>query len=111
MQVFVQNKNDFVHFDRHNGIDYVFEPGQKLAIPVEAAAHMLGFGRADKTDNLIRLGWANRAADEGVKWLSKFVFLEAKLVESGEPAEDLPMPVDMVLPSAKKVRPDMVKPA
>ena len=109
MQVFVQNRNDFTHVDRYNGVDYVFEPGEKLAIPAEAAAHMFGLGKMDKSDNLIRLGWANRPNDEGVKWLSKFVFFDAKLVESSESIDE--RPVDMVLPSVKKPRPDSVKPA
>lgn len=84
MFVFVTNKNDFPHVDRYNGKDYVFEPGHKQMVPHDAAAHMFGFGRIDKTENLVRLGWANRLDDEGVKWLAKFVFTDAKVVEDDE---------------------------
>jgi hypothetical protein len=41
---------------------------------------MFGFNK-DKTETLVRLGWANLANDEGVKRLRKFVFTQAQLIE------------------------------
>lgn len=79
--IFVTNKNDFEHQDRYNGVDYFWNPGDKVAVPEEAAAHMFGYGRADKTENLVRLGW-NWQEDEGVRKLAKFVFSQAQIVEA-----------------------------
>lgn len=85
MDIFVHNRNPFTHVDRYNGMDYVFPAGEKVAVPAEAAAHMLGFARADKTDNLLRLGWNHLPHEEGVSRLAKFVFSEARLVEADVP--------------------------
>jgi hypothetical protein len=87
--IFVTNKNDFEHQDRFDGIDYFFVPGEKVALPEEAAAHMFGFGRSDKTENLIRLGWNLKQedgkvtddTDAGVSKLRKFVFTSAQIIE------------------------------
>jgi len=81
MQIFVTNKNDFYHEDAFNGQKFAFEPGSKQLIDAEAASHMFGFGRKDKTENLLRLGWSNLPDDEGVRWLAKFVFTDARVVE------------------------------
>lgn len=86
MFIFVTNKNDFTHVDRFDGNDYVFDPQSKQMLSEEAAAHMFGYGRKDRSENLVRLGWANRVNDEGVKWLAKFIFTEARVVEAeGDP--------------------------
>ena len=88
--VFVTNRNAFPHEDRYDGRDYFFPQGEKVQVPVEAAVHMFGFGLADQTDALVRLGWATRYnADkrrveedpEGVAKLAKFVFTRAVLTE------------------------------
>ena len=81
--IFVTNNNDFEHQDRYAGTDYYWEPGEKVAISEEAAAHMFGFGRKDKTENLVRLGW-NWNEQEGIKRLAKFVFTQAQMVEVSE---------------------------
>jgi hypothetical protein len=84
--VYVTNKNDFTHADRCDGIDYVFPPGERVLTPSAAATHMLGYNLLDKTDTLVRLGWAmkydpkvkNYVEDtEGVQRLARFVFEEA----------------------------------
>ena len=88
--IFVTNKNDFVHTDKFDGTEYTFAPNAKLAIPVDAARHMFGFGLEDKTETLVRLGWAMKfdpekknfvEDEEGVKKLARFLFTKAKLVE------------------------------
>lgn len=81
MQIFVTNKNDFTHCDKFNGDEFIWEPGEKLLIDAEAASHMFGFGRADKTENLLRLGWVNLPNNEGVDRLRKFVFTDARVIE------------------------------
>lgn len=84
MQIFVTNNNEFTHVDKFDGVEYIWESGQKLLIDEDAAAHMLGYGRPDKTENLIRLGWSNMLNDEGVVRLSKFIFTSGKMVEEVE---------------------------
>jgi len=94
-EIFVTNKNTFDHRDSYDGEEYEFPAGQKVLIPVPAAIHMFGFNRRDKSDNLIRLGWANLPDDEGAKRLAKFVFTMPVLVE--QPIDDataLPSPTE-----------------
>jgi len=91
-EIFVTNHNDFTHTDRFNGVDYVFQPKQKVLIPIDAAEHMFGFGKDDKTETLTRLGWANKydpatkqitESVEGPKWLARFQFTQGVMVEVG----------------------------
>lgn len=88
--IFVTNKNDFTHEDAYDGVEYVFPPNERVAVPVDAAVHMFGFNQPDKTTVLSRLGWAwhyepkarNFTDDpEGVKKLARFVFTRAVMVE------------------------------
>lgn len=79
-EIFVKNENDFDHQDRFDGQDYFFPKGERVTVPVSAAEHMLGLGRQDKTDNLVRLGWANDP--DGVKKLAAFVFTQGVMVEA-----------------------------
>ena len=104
MDLFVTNKNDFTHEDRYAGQDYLFPPGEKVLISEQAATHMFGFNRVDKTDTLARLGWANPRFDRmlpngqpdtswGAKQLAKFVFTRAQVVEvPAEPPAETPAP-------------------
>lgn len=96
--LFVVNKNGFHHEDRYAGVDYIFPPGEKVMLSMEAAQHMFGIGVPDKTPVMHRLGWAfkynpdTRQFDEdkeAVNKLKNFVFTKAKLVES--PAEETPV--------------------
>ena len=86
--VYVTNKNDFLHQDRYDGEDYFFPPGETVLLPVDAAVHLFGYGLKDKTEVLVRLGWAmrydttakNYVEDEtGVQRLAGFVFEQAVL--------------------------------
>lgn len=94
--LFVQNNNQFHHKDRFNGQDYIFPPGEKVMISLEAAQHMFGLGLPDKTPIMHRLGWAfkydpaTRHFDEdkdAVVKLKKFVFTKARIVEEVQPDE------------------------
>ena len=87
-EIFVRNTSDRDHTDSYDSVQYDFPKGEKTLIPVEAAIHMFGFNRKDKTDNLNRLGWANLPNDEGAKRLAKFVFTQPVVVEM--PAEEIP---------------------
>jgi hypothetical protein len=99
--IFVTNKNDFHHEDGFDGELYSFPPGEKVAISMDAARHMFGFGLKDKTETLVRVGWAMKPVGaqgyvqdpEGIKKLANFVFTRAVMVEESvpEPAEDLPI--------------------
>lgn len=87
-QLFVTNNNEFDHRDMYNGKEFAFPQGEKTLVPMDAAYHMFGFGKKDKTENLVRLGWANIPNDEGAKRLAKFVFTEPVMIE--RPAEEPP---------------------
>jgi hypothetical protein len=85
----VTNTNAFNHEDRYDGEDYVFPEGERVLIPEEAAVHLFGYNVKDKSETLVRLGWAMKYdADkkmfvedsEGVRKLANFVFEEAVMV-------------------------------
>lgn len=97
--IFVTNRNDFHHVDMFDGVAYEFAPMEKIAIPIDAARHMFGFGLEDKTETLVRLGWAMKydpakktfvENEEGVKHLARFVFTKAVMVE--EEIKSVPAP-------------------
>jgi hypothetical protein len=79
--VFVENKNDFYHSDFYDNEQYDFPPNEKVYLSTDAARHMFGFGKKDKLENLLRLGWAmspqHNDTDSGIEKLKKFVFTEA----------------------------------
>lgn len=90
-QVFVTNKNAERHTDRYDGTDYDFPSGEKVLVSIEAARLFFGFGMADKTEALVRQGWAN--SEEGVTRLARFVFTQGVMVEvpmksTGQPILD-----------------------
>lgn len=53
----VTSKLDKPFKARFHGVDYEFKRGKGVEMPVEAAAHIFGFGEEDKTRALHRLGW------------------------------------------------------
>lgn len=61
---------------RFDGEDYVFPLGRPVDIPIVAAAHIFGFGRKDKSQALLRLGWARTSdeLDNGLDRLKKIAF-------------------------------------
>lgn len=98
MDIFVRNTNDFDHTDHYNGMEFDFPKGERVLVPVEAAMHMFGFNKVDKTDNLSRLGWANLPNDEGAKKLAKFIFTQAVMIE--QPVEEIVPPDEAEPPVA-----------
>jgi hypothetical protein len=88
-QIFVTNNNDFDHVDAYDGEEYLFPRGERVLIPEDAAVHFFGRNLKDKSETLVRLGWAmvydkeKKAFVEnpdGVKRLANFVFDEAVMV-------------------------------
>ena len=107
-EIFVTNHNDFHHTDSYDGVEYDFPPKERVSVSIEAAIHMFGFNQPDKSDTLTRLGWSWRYSPtekkivdnpDGVKWLSKFVFTKAMMVEA--PA-DVPDPDAVADESGKR---------
>ena len=97
-QIFVTNTNDFDHEDAFDGEAYVFPQGERVLIPYDAAVHMFGHNLKDKSETLIRLGWAMRydatkkqfvEDTDGVKKLASFVFDEAVMVSKSSLEERL----------------------
>lgn len=97
-QLFVTNKNDFTHEDAYDGEVFSFPPGVQVMIPVDAAVHMFAYDQKDKSDALLRLGWANKydpaiknyvEDPEGVRKLANFVFEEAEVRPRGSLVADL----------------------
>ena len=81
-EIFVKNCNDFDHQDRFDGQDFFFPKGERVTVPVVAAQHMFGLGLTDKSETLIRAGWANEPNGAGVKKLANFVFTQGVMVEA-----------------------------
>lgn len=88
-QIFVTNTNEFDHVDYYDGDEYVFPQKERVLIPEEAAVHFFGRNLKDKSETLVRLGWAMKYDPEkkqfvenveGVKRLSRFIFDEAVMV-------------------------------
>jgi hypothetical protein len=86
--LFVTNHNEKVHVDRYDGVDYVFPPGEAVAIPEGAAVLFFGHGQENKTEALQRVGLAfhvNRTSNAiednpaGGAWLANFTFEQAVL--------------------------------
>jgi len=55
--IFVTNNSDSPLKDGFAGVQYQFKVGETVEIPVEAAAHIFGYGNDNKELYLARLGW------------------------------------------------------
>lgn len=97
-EIFVTNKNDFHHSDEYDGVALEFPQNERVLIPLAAARHCFGFGLKDKTENLVRLGWANIGGDEGVRRLARFIFTQPVMVE--QPIDDAAPIVEEEPPAA-----------
>ena len=72
--IFVTNNSDKPLKDGFCGVKYEFKVGETVEIPVEAAAHIFGYGNDNKEPYLARLGWAKTSndIDEGLKHLAQW---------------------------------------
>ena len=95
----VTNNNPFAVNGRFSGKDYVFKPGVGVDIPQVMAWHIFDFGKEDKTQCLMRFGWARTSEDvaAGLQKLNKIVFddppemvevVKPKRVKKDAPATD-----------------------
>lgn len=60
----VTNNTDAKIRARFHGIDYVWDVGEAVTIPVDAGVHIFGFGLEDKRASLHRLGWLTMSTQE-----------------------------------------------
>lgn len=74
--VFVRNNGTEPHSDRYDGDDFTIEPGKSVEIFADAARLCFGFGEADKSRAIRRLGWASTSHDQSaaIARLNKFSF-------------------------------------
>lgn len=126
--ILVKNGGGFDLTDRYNGIDYVFPKGEGVVVSEDVARHIFGFGEADKSACLVRLGWmrTNQDFEGAMQKLAAFVFSDPDQPQqeqglaplqtetAGEPATDgagepaatalnkIVVEDDVPLPSTKK---------
>jgi hypothetical protein len=98
--VWVRNTGSETLKDGYNGEFYEFAPGTEIEVPDYIATHVFGYGRDDKFEYLVRLGWTVTHNDlpKANERLSKFVI-------SDHPTKNhhLPSPVvDQVPPPPSK---------
>lgn len=74
--IYVTNETEAPIKGRFAGQDYVFPVGESVAIDIDTARHLFGFGESDKSLALQRLGWlaASEHYDAAVARLGKLTF-------------------------------------
>lgn len=60
--LFVTN-NGSPFTSRFEGVEYSFEPGKEIEIPLAAAKHIFGYGVDNKEPYFVRLGWMRMNTD------------------------------------------------
>jgi len=72
--IYVTNNSDQDLRDGFGGVFYDFKKGATVEISEEAARHIFGYGKEDKTTYLARLGWIKTANDlqEGLDRLAQW---------------------------------------
>jgi hypothetical protein len=72
--IYVTNNSDQDLRDGFGGVFYDFKKGATVEISEEAARHIFGYGKEDKTTHLARLGWIKTANDfqEGLDRLAQW---------------------------------------
>lgn len=80
--IFVRNNTGIAFADRYDGVDHVFPVGEMVECSEDAARHIFGYGQPDKTQNMIRLGWAATTGGIAAAYerLAKFEFLQGRIV-------------------------------
>lgn len=108
MQVSVYNGSGQDHEDRFDGKAYEFPAGENRVIPVDAAIHIFGMGLADRSKQLIRLGWAPTSAEvpAALRRLNGFLFEQVR--EDEEESDPPEVPTQMEQPTqARTIDPDL----
>lgn len=72
--IFVTNNSEKKLTDGFAGVQYLFEPGKTVEIPIEVARHVFGYEDRNKEPYLARLGWIRTQNDleQGLELLSKW---------------------------------------
>ena len=73
--------------DKFRGIEYVFKPGEKVQMPLAAAAHVFGVGLEDQSPAWKRLGYTQ--PEPGIAFLKKFEIKVVNLVPESLEVEDV----------------------
>ena len=80
-EVIVVNRNPFPVSDGYVGMKFVFEPGQKVTIPLPAAVHIFGRGIKDPSTLAAIYRRFGKTVEEGEKFISSFDFTDVNLVQ------------------------------
>ena len=90
----VKNGNGFDFIGRFNGVDYQFPSGATVAITEDAASHIFGVGKPDRTEVILRNGWQNGTTmSDAIEKLNKFSFDVAFNLNAGD-VIDVPQPTE-----------------
>ena len=94
----VKNNGNEPFSCKYDGILYSFPVGESAAVPIMAAQHIFGLGKADKQEVMARHGWITHSTelDKGYTKLNSFAFSEYK-----EPSDKLP---PLILDELEKAR-------
>ena len=60
--IFVTN-NGIVFTGRYLNVEYTFDTGKEVEIPLDAAKHIFGYGDDNKEPYFVRLGWMRMNTD------------------------------------------------
>lgn len=88
--VFVRNNGAEPFVDRFDGEDFTIEPGSAIEMEADCAKLIFGFGEADKSRAIKRLGWAPTHSDMkcAVAKLNAFSFHMEQPSDSSAPVSD-----------------------
>lgn len=92
-EVIVTNKNPKDFSDGYAGMNFTFPSNKKVSIPLEAAVHIFGLNRQDKTPTLRRLGLANHP--DGKQWLDNIKMEYVEYVPKSDEAEIEQLKIDL----------------
>jgi len=84
---------------KYDGVLYSFPAGASTPCPIEAAQHIFGLGKSDKTEVMARHGWITHSSQikEGQEKLNSFSFSSYR-----EPEPELPKVIADELELARK---------
>lgn len=88
-EVIVTNKSPKVFKDAFHGVEYIIEPGGKVAMPLAAASHIFGFNLQNKAVAYRRAGFTDKA--QGDAFFANFAceYVEYIRKDEAEELEDM----------------------